>query len=310
MGKGTRFDTCARHWYQLSVRTNNWSPAQQKKILSIVETKLLPRFADMKLGDFTTADISSFRDDLLAGRAEGQKKPLSVASVESIMVPLRKIFDLAQINSKDAFHLENPSSKLKPLEQPKPGSKLEPLTAEEVELFLKEVDSRFYEYFILRFFAGLTAGEADGLMWRNIVINKNKVSGTIDLTHTASRGIRQKMPASTRRTLDLSELNPRVYEAILQLMNNAKENGGYGPESYVFTNSAGNALDHTNTNKRIWHPTLKKAGIEKRAALQTRATACVFWLQEGRPLQWIVAAMGYQDDRMLRKAYADYLEDR
>lgn len=302
--KRTKFGGYADYWFELAVDHERWSQGQQKKIKSIIEKKLKPRFGDMQIGDIVTADIANYRNDLLAGKSEGQTKPLSVATTESILVPLRRIFNQAQ----NEIGTPNPFTGLKPLKQPKPGSKLDPLTREEVERFLEHVDSRFYEYFVIRFFVGLTAGEADGLRWQNILINTYETKGTIRITHSASRGALKRAPLVARRKINISKLDPIVHQALLSLMARAKEDGTYDHNSYLFARSTGKPLDHTNTNKRVWHPTLEKAGVRKRAALQTRATACVFWIQSGKSLRWIASAMGYKDDRMLMSAYADYIK--
>jgi integrase len=66
---------------------------------------------------------------------------------------------------------------------------------------------------------------------------------------------------------------------------------------------------HANLRKRLWIPTLKKAGVPYRDMKQTRhsfATNALGCMEN--PL-WIARVMGHRDTNMIIKVYSKYIMD-
>lgn len=49
-----------------------------------------------------------------------------------------------------------------------PKSDIKPFTPDEINLILENCRSDFREYFLIRFFTGMRAGEFDGLKWKHV----------------------------------------------------------------------------------------------------------------------------------------------
>ncbi len=45
---------------------------------------------------------------------------------------------------------------------------VDPISLEEVELFLENVDPAWRDYFVARFFSGMRTSEIDGLKWKYV----------------------------------------------------------------------------------------------------------------------------------------------
>jgi len=62
-----------------------------------------------------------------------------------------------------------------------------------------------------------------------------------------------------------------------------------GRSDYVFCSRNGQPLNYRNMARRVWYPTLEKAGLERRHPYQTRHTAATLWLAAGESPEWIAS---------------------
>ena len=104
--------------------------------------------------------------------------------------------------------------------------------------------------------------------------------------------------ASSVRDIDMSKI---VEQALLdqKLITGHKE--------LVFCNRNGQPFDYNNISKRVWYPTLKKAGLVPRTPYQTRHTAATLWLGSGENPELIAKQMGHADTQMLFKIYSKFI---
>lgn len=60
-------------------------------------------------------------------------------------------------------------------------------------------------------------------------------------------------------------------------------------------------------SKKIWHPTLGKAGLKKRRAYETRHTAAVLHIAAHENPLYISHMLGHSDTQLLFDVYAPYV---
>jgi len=49
------------------------------------------------------------------------------------------------------------------------------MSLDEIQRFLSHVDSRYHDYFVVRFFTGLRSSEVDGLKWRYVDFERQQL---------------------------------------------------------------------------------------------------------------------------------------
>lgn len=282
------FSEFAEEWY--SENKIRWKRSYQKIIRGTLESKLLPTFGEMRVGDIKKADILRFRAELGKVGHETPGKALSNDRINHIITPLRMILTEAS----DRFEFTTPCQGIKPLKVGRQD--IDPFSLEEVHEILRNVRSDFRNYYIVRFFTGLRTGELDGLQWkyvdfkrRQILVRETVVQGVVDSTKT---------PESCREV----EMSGPVYAALVD-----QKNVSFKRSKFVFCNASGGPLEHRNVTQRVWYPLLSYLGIKKRRPYQTRHTAATLWLASGENPEWIARQMGHTTTQMLFTVYSRYV---
>ena len=78
---------------------------------------------------------------------------------------------------------------------------------------------------------------------------------------------------------------------------------------YFFCSTTGNRINTSYLRKRVWRPTLKKAGLDYREMKQTRHSFATNALISGENPLWIAKVMGHRDTDMIIRVYSKYIED-
>ena len=289
-GKGSMpFHDFASMWFE--EKEVEWRKSHIETVNGIVLHHLLPTFGEMPIGSISKADILAFRLHLVkTPSASGKLR--SASRNNHILVVLRMILNEAA----ERFGYVSPWLNIKALSVPR--TEIQPFSLDEVQLILSHVREDFRSYFLVRFFTGLRTGEIDGLMWKNIELEKRKmhihqswVRGQIEKTKTSD----------SYRTLVLSE---RVYDAFCAQWQQTGHKS-----DFVFCDKNGHALNQRNLSKRVWYPLLNYLGLEKRNPYQTRHTAATLWLASGENPEWIARQLGHANTSMLFRVYSRYVPD-
>ena len=104
-----------------------------------------------------------------------------------------------------------------------------------------------------------------------------------------------KTPKS-RRSLKMCDT---LHDALSRVMANRDDD-----PSFVFTTPKGKAIDTHYISKKIWYPTLKKAGLKRRRPYETRHTAAVLHIAAHENPLYISQMLGHSDTRLLFDVYA------
>jgi integrase len=253
-----------------------------------MESHLIPYFKDSDIRTITKFALKEFRTHL--SLKDGRKgKKISNKRINNIMAVLRLMMNEAT----EEFKFSSPFDKLAPLDTDKEGIK--PFSLLEVITFLEGIRPDFLTYYTVRFFTAMRTAEIDGLKWKHVDFEHKKI-----LVRETWQRKRWDTPKTKSSVRDI-EMSERVEKALRQ----QKELTGH--LETVFTNKRGNPLDHNLVTKRIWYPTLKRLGLDKRTPYQTRHTTATLWLASGENPEWISRQMGHSNTEMLFKTYSKFI---
>ncbi|SNX49731.1 Tyrosine recombinase XerC [Vibrio thalassae] len=76
---------------------------------------------------------------------------------------------------------------------------------------------------------------------------------------------------------------------------------------FVFSDKNGGGLSTQFVSRKIWQPTLKKAGLKHRRAYETRHTAAVLHIAALENPLYISHMLGHSDIKLLFEIYAPYI---
>ncbi|WP_031569331.1 site-specific integrase [Rheinheimera texasensis] len=284
-GKEPKFSEFADIW--LDEMAVSWRRSYQETMGVLVANRIKPYFGNKLISSITKADILQFRASLgKVRREDGQG--LSAGYINRNIKVLFMILNEAA----DRYQFTAPE-RLKPLKTPK--SDVDPMTLEEVELFLAHVDAKFRSYYIVRFFTGMRTAEIDGLQWRyvdfdnrRILVRETWVKGRFEYTKNDG----------SQREIGMSE---PVYQALRRQL---EQTGG---NKFVFATRNDTPFSHRNMTQRVWYPTLQACDLRPRTPYQTRHTTATLWLAAGENPEWIARQMGHTTTEMLFRVYSRYV---
>jgi integrase len=279
------FNTFSAEW--LAEHEGIWKASFNANVNSIYENYLLPAFANQRLDNISRADILKFRASLT--KPQGNKKRISNDWINHIMVQLHRLV----AEGSKRYKFDNPFVDIEPLKIDKPL--INPLTLQDVRIFLAGVRSDFRLYYTVRFFTGLRTAEVDGLKWKYVDFERKQIIVQETIVNGKTESPKNQ---TSYRSVTLSK------PVLAALLAQKDVTGQY---EYVFCNGAGNPLDHRNITKRIWNPTLQLLGLPPRRAYETRHTAATLWLAAGENPEWIAKQLGHSSTKMLFERYSRFV---
>ncbi|MGL5472838.1 MAG: site-specific integrase, partial [Shewanella sp.] len=251
---------------------------------------LIPQFGNTLINEITLSQIDFYRQQLMQMVKADNTRQLSNRRINNLLWPIVSMVSLAA----EEYKFEYPLRRYRSLKEEKAES--HPMTIKEVKLFLSHVPHEWKDYFIIRFWTGMRSCEIHGLEWQHVDFNhrlirirQNWVNGEVcDV----------KTPKS-RRDLKMCDT---VYDAFKRIKNLALSESGF-----VFTGKSDAPLDTHFVSKKLWYPTLIKAGLKRRRAYETRHTAAVLHIAALENPLYISQMLGHSDTRLLFDVYAPYV---
>ena len=244
---------------------------------------ILPRFGNVPIKDIGYLDIRKFVSTLTCSHKRKN----------NVLVPMRSVFKMAYLSE---IIDKNPMDRVKNVKIDKPD--IQPLSMDEIRLFLDNVSPRYRDFFTTAFFTGMRFGEMAGLKWHNVDFRL----GVIKVRETGVRG-EEGRPKTKKSTRDIKIL-PAVQVA---LQNQRKET--FGKSDYVFLNQYEKNIDPMSMNFHVWKPGLEKAGLSPRSMYQTRHTFATLMLDAGEHPGWVQKMMGHETMQMIYEKYYSYIRN-
>ncbi len=269
---------------------------------SILEKHLLPKFGRRPLKSIDRMEVKGF----LAGRRE---TGLSLERVKRINAVLMGIFTHAM---DDELVDRNPAERMaRHLKEKGEGPKkeVEPYTAEELATYLetaREIEPRYFPFFLTLARTGLRLGEALGLEWgdvdfagRFIHVRNNLVDGH-QTTPKSGRSRRVKMSSELCQALTRLKLE-REAEA-------ARE--GWKPfPPWVFLNEKGRPMDGRNLRSRVHRRIYERAGLRRINLHDFRHTYATLRLSLGHSRDDVAEELGHSSTAFTSKFYHHWMPD-
>lgn len=174
-----------------------------------------------------------------------------------------------------------------------------PFSDLEIQKILNHVDQSYPTYapFVrFLFFSGVRTGEAVGLVWENIVLEKRLIF--IRQSVSRKRGKYQKICKSpkTKESVRTLKMSDRLFILFSSMI----------PENacdLIFKSPKGQIIDHGNFRTQCWIPTLSFLGIPYRKPYATRHTLLSQALESGLSVPQVAQIAGHRDGKMILQNY-------
>jgi integrase len=195
---------------------------------------------------------------------------------------------------------ENPLKKLKSRcvsteERQQADRKKAPLSDLEISRILDHVDRQYPSYgAFLRFmlFSGVRTGEAVGLTWENVDLNKRVIYVKETITRARGKYKKIKKCPKTRDSIRTLKMSERIYDLLVSILPDK-------PFGLIFASPKGQIIDHGNFRSKCWKPTLLALEIPYRKPYATRHTLLSEALESGLSVPQVAQIAGHSDGRMI-----------
>jgi integrase len=249
-------------------------------------------------------------------REKISERPLSRASIRIVMAELTAVLNHAK---EDGHIAANPAGRLGKLYKNTPivHKEIQPLTHEEVPIFLETARIYFPEYFVLFLCAihtGMRSGELAGLQWPDIDFKGKFLFARRSLI----RGRTEKTKTDRIRRVDLSDtllheldaLKKRRKEGYLARgKNEIPEWVFLGPGAIIWEDGKpaghkeGSQVDMYNVKNRYFLKCLEKAGLRRIRFHDLRHTYASLLIQNGESLAYVKDQLGHSSIKMTVDVY-------
>ncbi len=299
------FDSFSEQWFLR--QKAKWKNSYQRAVHINLDKYLLPHFGNTLVSEITLAQVDYFRQSLIEKTKPNGLRLLSNRRINNLLWPLVAIISLAA----DECKFDYPFRRYRALKEERAESS--PMTIDAVHLFLETVTPQWRDYFLIRFWTGLRSCEIHGLQWQHIDfdhrlirIRQNWVNGeTCDVKTVKSRRdlrmcdtLFEAFKRIQSEQIQTHALSDALSDALTDELTDAQ---------FVFVGRSGQPLDTHFVSKRLWYPTLLKAGLKRRRPYETRHTAAVLHIAAHENPIYVSQMLGHSDSRLLFEVYAPYV---
>lgn len=299
VGDNTTFRQMAELWLEEYKAKNKLHTRTKETTEGVFNRYILPAIGDMKIREIKPAHI----DRMLLGISH-----LSRSTQSKVLTYSSAVFNKAVEND---IIPRSPTFNKKPTaDDPR---KVKPLTDAQCEALLKATKgTRVYPFIVVCLFCGLRKGEALGLMWKDIDLDKRliKVERSIVFPVSNRQGeinLDLKTDAANR----VIPMSPEVYTVLKQEKLKSRS-------VYVFSMRNGSFLSKESF-RSMWNMVSMRTiggpatGHSVKATLdfhvhphQLRHTCCTRWIANGMTPKEAQYLMGHASPDITMGVYADY----
>ncbi len=282
------FAEVAQKWLEnkkMNIRDSTWSVYEGHTRNHFHE------FEQIKVNRITTAKIEKFITDR-------QNKGMNILTLRKILVTVGQIMAYA-VRHRYVDH--NP---FRDAERPKgqgdtKKQKIRVLTPAEINaLFEAETDQKYRTLFMLAIMSGARQGELLGLKWSDVDWKNNQIH--IQRTFNNGAWYDTKTETSDRKV----DLGPSMMAELKKWKVACPPN----KLDIVFSNGAGNPINHNNLVNRHFNPALKAAELPKIRFHDLRHTYASLLIEQGENIKYIQSQLGHSSPTVTLNVYAHLMK--
>jgi integrase len=288
--KKKTFGEVAEEWYQTLVLPNKRIKTV-RYYRNMLDNHLLPYFSGIKLGRIDLSSIEGFMFTRL------KENRIAKSSINKSVTTLGTILKYAvRHNLIDSNPVAN-VQKLRISSEEMVEDKMF-FTPEEIHLLLDNADPKYGPLLLTAVMTGMREGELLGLQWDDVDWHSKQIY--VRRTLQIGRFYEPKTRASKRR-ID-------VDAELLSELKKWKLRCPKGELNLVFPNEAGKPMDATNMIKRIWYPTLRKAGLPRGRFHLLRHTNASLRIEAGQNIKYNQSQLGHSSIQITLDIYGHLMK--
>jgi len=296
-------------WLDTYVRTH-LKESTFREYEAVFNNHLVPVFGSLPFTKIKRAAVKK----LIAEKIKAGK---SRSTVRNIMAPLREMFNHAIDDGVASF---NPATRVGRFNKRRGGGiKINPLTKEEVAIFLKTAKEKMeghYPLFLCAVRSGIREGELIGLKPYDIDFNGRFINVERNISRgkvtTPKNGKTRRVDMSLQLTNTLDALvAARKAEAVRREMGKPVEERRQPDEviaqvmeDWLFVDpNNGKQLDPNNMRKRVFYRCLDLAGLRRIRFHDLRHTYASLLIQQGESLAYVKDQLGHHSIQITVDTY-------
>lgn len=249
----------------------NLKPSTTKNQISIIRCHILPYFGNVNLRYITTKKVQEFvKSELDLGQA-----PSTVTKTLTLLKSmLRSAVEWGYLEYSVAALVKSP---------PKRFHEMSFLTPDEICALLNATPEDWRPFIHTEIFTGMRFGEITALQWPDIDWDKN----VIHVNRSVWRGKFQE--PKTRNGVRTIGMSPSLKD----VLSNYRMWCTPSDMGLVFCSQRGHPIDESNFRKRVFGPTLDRAGIKHIRFHDLRHTFASLLINQGENLKYVQQQMGH-----------------
>jgi len=300
--KGATVESFLTFWLE-NIRANR-APNTHRQYAWIVADHVLPHLGTKRVDQVTRPMIQALLKNKATQKVKsraknassGPEKTLSRATLRLIRVILHAAFQAA---IHDGITTMNPVEHVEvPAEPKKPPIFLDPLQA--AALFQAASESELSELFRFMLLTGARIGEATGVRWQDLDLQKGFVRIRGQLQRIDGK-LTYRAVTKTNQDRAIS-ISPSLVEAFTKLKIVQEVNGMADPEGIVFLNAEGRRLDPKFVSKKLACLCIA-AKVPVVSPHKLRHTAATVALAETGDLHGVQKMLGHQQVSLTADLY-------
>lgn len=264
----------------------NTRPSTCANYRSIFRSSLVPYFGEYRLAEIQAEDVQRFVAHKL--------KAVGPNTVRKHLLLLKTMFNHAVLWG---YMRDNPALYVRPPRLP--HREMDFMTPDEVRLFLEAVHPWYAPLFLTAIMTGMRLGELQALQWGDISWN----NGTIRVQRSVWRG--EFQDPKSKRSIRTVGMPRRLAEVLSEYKAHAAAN----EHSLVFTTPAGKMLDQSDLRRRVFEPTLERAGLRKMRIHDLRHTFASLLIDQGENLKYVQMQLGHASIQTTVDRYGHLMPD-
>ena len=304
-----RFHDMVEEYFKVYV-PNELKPITAYNYRKMIEYRFIPYFGNKKLKDINTAMLTDFFNGQKEIDKSGERRPLAVSTVKRLFIMMQSVFHFA-ISQK--YIKESPCNGVI---LPKKD-----VTAEEKRRFMTEAELKrflplFDEYTVLNtivkllMYTGMRSGEALGLQWQDVDLEKNLITVNHTLSDVGGKHFLTTPKTKTsKRTIAISQTVAELlkeHQTHQQELQTILGTDSAHPEM-VFTSDRGNYKDRSGLNTSF-RRFLRGTEFEFLTLHCLRHCNATLLLNAGIDIKIVSDHLGHSTIGTTANIYADVLE--